>query len=1061
MYIVDNFLGNELTLVEIPAVEYLTSLGYNYTNGNKLTAEYGERDSLNEVILNKRMKASLKKLNPWISDDNVNKVIRRIARAESLGTGLLEINEKIYDYIVNLKLTVDQVIDGRKETKTVKLIEFDKDKIDDNEFLVSRQFAVKGPQETIRPDIVVFINGMPIAVLECKSPFKEGDSNENVGKYDGFQQLRRYMNSREGNIIEGSERLFYTNFITGILNKYTAFIGTISSGYKHYVEWKDAYPVNNIEVKNYKETPQNILLQGVFRKENLLDIMQNFIVYDIDKEESIKIKKVCRYQQFRAVQKCIKRLEEGKTPLTKGGVVWHTQGSGKSLTMVFLARKIRSLNKLSDATIVIITDRNDLDEQIFETFQNTISNTTPVRAESIEQMKILLRNANAQIITTTIQKFQSETEDVKVEGLTDKEKEKLKSLKKEKEYKILSTKNNIIVMTDEAHRSQYKSTATNLRTALPNATFIGFTGTPIDKEDKSTPRTFGSYIDKYSIRDAVVDGATVKIVYEGRKPDLHVSGDDLEELFQQAFYDKTEEEKEAIKQKYANKRTVVESDERIEEVAKDILTHYKEYIYPNGFKAQVVCVSREACVKYYNALTKYMKKIIGEDLECKVIISGENNDEPYLREHHTTKKEQKEIIKSFKKKISDSKLCFIIVKDMLLTGFDAPIEQVMYLDRPLKEHTLLQAIARVNRTSGDAKKCGYVVDYYGVLDFLEQALVIFDRDELGSPMESMDSLYNEMLSYRENVMRIFTGIDKNSIDDLVKVLEPEDKRAEFEVAYKKFVGAVEPLMPGHIGTDILNDVKWLSYIRAAMKMRFTPEKKLNIRECGAKVKQIISDHLKAIGVSDWIEPITLFEDDFETKIQNNMSDEAVASAMEHAIKNVIHVKMDENPVYYTSLFEKLQQILDETKNDWIQKKAKLKEFIDREVDKGEQNEAEELGLTKREFAIFVTLRKTFEGEKDKEGIVKEDSGIYISDASIDIIKDITKAFNDKMINEWYMVGWAENPTKVSTIEQKIFMFLLSNSQKIREIYGQDGINKVKELKESITKLAKIHYANID
>ena len=336
--------------------------------------------------------------------------------------------------------------------------------------------------------------------------------------------------------------------------------------------------------------------------------------------------------------------------------------------MVFLARKIRSLNKLSDATIVIITDRTDLDEQIFETFQNTISNTAPVRAESIEQMKILLRNANAQIITTTIQKFQSETEDVKVEGLTDKEKEKLKSLKKEKEYKILSTKNNIIVMTDEAHRSQYKSTATNLRTALPNATFIGFTGTPIDKEDKSTPRTFGSYIDKYSIRDAVVDGATVKIVYEGRKPDLHVSGNDLEELFQQAFYDKTEEEKEAIKQKYANKRTVVESDERIEEVAKDILIHYKEYIYPNGFKAQIVCVSREACVKYYNALTKYMKKIIGEDLECKVIISGENNDEPYLREHHTTKKEQKEIIKSFKKKISDSKLCFIIVKDMLLTG---------------------------------------------------------------------------------------------------------------------------------------------------------------------------------------------------------------------------------------------------------------------------------------------------------------------------------------------------------------------------------------------------------
>lgn len=1045
-----SYLGNELTLVEIPAVKYLTSLGYDYIDGDKLTAEYGERDSLSEVILSKRMKSSLRKLNPWISNDNINKVIRKIERAESLGTGLLEINEKIYDYIVNLQLTVDQVIDGRKETKTVKLIEFDKDKIDDNEFLVARQFVVKGPQETIRPDIVIFINGMPIAVLECKSPFKDGDSNENVGKYDGFQQLRRYMNGREGNIIEGSERLFYTNFITGILNKYTAFVGTISSGYKHYVEWKDAYPLNNIEVKDYKETPQNIFLQGVFKRENLLDIMQNFIVYDVDKENSRKVKKVCRYQQFRAVQKCLKRLEEGKTPLSKGGVVWHTQGSGKSLTMVFLARKIRSLKKLSDATIVVVTDRTDLDEQIFETFQNTLSNTVPVRAESIEDMKTLLRNSNAQIITTTIQKFQSDKEESKIEGLF-----------LEKEYEILSTKSNIIVMTDEAHRSQYKGTAANLRTALPNAAFIGFTGTPIDKEDKSTPRTFGSYIDQYSIKDAVVDGATVKIVYEGRKPELHISGDNLEELFDQAFEDRTDEEKEAIKQKYANKRTVVESEERIEEIAKDILTHYKEYIYPNGFKAQIVCVSRDACVKYYNALNKYMKDIMGEELECKVIFSGANNDEPYLREHHTSKEEQKTILSNFKKKTSESKLCFIIVKDMLLTGFDAPIEQVMYLDRPLKEHTLLQAIARVNRTSGDTKKCGYVVDYYGVLDFLEEALAIFDKEELGSPMESMDGLYNEMLSYRENVMRMFTGINKDSIDDLVKVLEPEDKRAEFEVAYKKFLGAVESLMPGHVGTDILNDVKWLSYIRAAAKMRFNPEQKLDIRDCGEKVKQIISEHLSSSGVIQWIEPITLFEDDFQMKLESNMSDEAIASSMEHAIKNVINVKMEENPIYYTNLFEKLQQILEETKNDWVEKKARLSEFINRDVNKGEQNEAQELGLTKREFPIFVTLRKTFEGEKDTEGVVKEDSAVYISDASIDIIKDITKSFNDKMIDEWYMVGWAENPTKVSAIEQKIFMFLLSNSQKIREIYGQNGINKVKELKESITKLAKIHYANID
>ena len=328
-------------------------------------------------------------------------------------------------------------------------------------------------------------------------------------------------------------------------------------------------------------------------------------------------------------------------------------------------------------------------------------------------------------------------------------------------------------------------------------------------------------------------------------------------------------------------------------------------------------------------------------------------------------------------------------------------------------------------------------------------------------MDSINDLYSEMLSYRENVMRMFTGLDKNNIDDLVKVLEPEDKRAEFEVAYKKFVGAVESLMPGNVGTDIQNDVKWLAYIRTAAKMRYTPESKLDISDCGEKVKKIISEHLTSSGVIQWIEPITLFEDDFEIKIENNMSDEAIASSMEHAIKNIINVKMDENPVYYTSLFEKLQQILEETKNDWVEKKARLKEFINRDVNKGEKNIADELELSKKEFAIFETLREILEGKEEIKGDIKEDSVLYTSNASIDMAKDIAKDFNKKMIDEWYMVGWTDNPTKVSAIEQKIFMFLLSNSQKIREIYGQDGISKVKELKESITKLAKIHYANID
>ena len=1041
------YLGNEYTLVEKPAIEYFKSLRYLYIDGRKLTPEMGERESLNEVILTSRMKTSLKKLNPEISEENINKVIRLLQRPDTLGSGLLEINEKIYDYIVNLQLTVDEIIDNKKTPVTVKLVDFDN--IDNNEFIVANQFKVHGEQENIIPDIVVFINGMPIAVIECKSPFKEGNATENVGKYEAFQQLTRYMNKRGESITEGAERLFYTNFITGILNKYTAFIGTISSSYKHYVSWNDAYPMLNKDVADYKDTPQNILLQGVFKRENLLDIMQNFIVYDMDKGSSSKIKKVCRYQQFRAVKKALKRIEEGKTPLKKGGVVWHTQGSGKSLTIVFLARKIRNTKKLSDATIVIITDRTDLDKQIFETFQNNLTNTTPVRADSIDKMKELLRNSNAQIITTTIQKFQGEKEEKATFG----------ELFLEKEYEVLSNKKNIIVMSDEAHRSQYSSTAANLRVALPNATFIGFTGTPIDKEDKSTPRTFGSYIDKYSIKDAVADGATVKIVYEGRKPDLHIKDDTLEDLFEKEFCDRSDDEKEAIKAKYANKKTVVEADERIDEIAKDMLHHYKEYIYPNGFKAQIVCVSREACVKYYDAINRHMEEIMGEKLECKIIFSGSKNDLPNLKSHHTTSKEQEDIIKEFKKNTTESKLCFLIVKDMLLTGFDAPIEQVMYLDRPLKEHTLLQAIARVNRTCGDNKKCGYVIDYYGVLDFLEEALSIFDKDELGSPMESMNSIYDEMMSYREAVMRIFAGCDKDNIDELVRVLEQEDKRAEFEVAYKKFVGAVEMLMPGNVSKDILNDVKWLSYVRAAAKMRYNPEKKLDISDCGEKVKDIISKHLKSSGVISWISPITLFEADFQIKIEENMSDEAVASTMEHAAKNVINLKMDENPVYFASLFERLMQILEETGRDWAEKKARLKDFIDRELKTGEEEMASDLGLSKKEFAIFETLRKVLEdGNNDK---ISEDEEVYISDESIEFAKDFAKEFDEKMKDEWFMTDWSENPTKVSQVQTKIYMFILSKSAKIREVYGNETISKTQILREQMLKLSKVHYATIE
>lgn len=1058
------YLGNEETLVELPAIEYLEKkLDYNFIHGKELTAESGARDSLADVVLVDRLRTSLKKLNPWMNEGNLDRAIRYISRADSLGTGLLEINEKIYETLVDLNFTVEQDLhgDGQKKNHTVHFIDWEN--ADNNDFLVVRQFEVQTLSgKSIFPDIVIFINGIPVVVLEAKSPFLEKGNNESIGKKQAFEQLRRYMNIRDESLGEGAPRLFYSNFFTGILNRYNAYVGTISSKYNHYLQWKDPYPFKKEEIENYKDCGQNIFIQGFLEKKNLLDLMRNFIVFEAD--NGTVIKKVCRYQQFRAVNKAIERIVTGKDKLSRGGVVWHTQGSGKSLTMVFLARKIKRTKGLMDSTVVVVTDRIDLDKQIFGTFNRTLSKiTTTVRADNIEYMKSLLSNPQPQIIMTTIQKFQNETEEKSVvfDG-------KKTIQKYAVEYPVLSTKQNIIVLADEAHRSQYKDTASNMRVALPNAVFIGFTGTPIDKEDKSTPRTFGGYIDKYSIKEAVDDGATVRIVYEGRRPDLQIVGESLEDLFDEAFADRSNDEKAAIKQKYATKRAIVESEERINDIVVDLLHHYKEQILPNGFKAQIVCVSREACVKYYNALNKHMKNILGEGFEAKVIFSGNNNDLPHLKKHFITKSEQDAIINRFKQPIDKGKLSFLIVKDMLLTGFDAPIEQVMYLDRPLKEHTLLQAIARVNRTytkevertletsivvrESITKQCGYVVDYYGISNYLEEALAIFDKTDLGKPMDSLDDLYNEMLSYREAIMSMFRGINKNNLDELVNKIEPEDKRAEFELMYKKFSGALESLLPRHVDTDILNDLKWISYIRAAAKAKFNPSDSIDISDCGEKVREIIESHLKSLGVQSWIRPITLFENDFKAKISTLKSDEAKASAMEHAIKHTINIKMKENPAYYESLLERLQKILDETKINWIERKKRLEEFINNDVEQGATDEASNLGLDEKEFAFFKVVKKYL--DEDSEGevdfVVNEDGEAYVSDETIELSKEIARDVKN-VVKDNYMIDWVTNQTKTNDIQRAIKLMLIRK-------YSKKLPKSVRErIMEPLLNLAKIHF----
>lgn len=347
------------------------------------------------------------------------------------------------------------------------------------------------------------------------------------------------------------------------------------------------------------------------------------------------------------------------------------------------------------------------------------------------------------------------------------------------------------------------------------------------------------------------------------------------------------------------------------------------------------------------------------------------------------------------------------------------------------------------------------MDFYGVSDNLEEALAIFDKEDLGEPMQPMYELYKEMLSYREAVMGMFKGKDKNNLDELIKVLEPQDKRAEFEIGYKRLSGVVEVLLPSHVGTEILNDLKWLGYIRAGAKAKYSPHEELDISDCGEKVREIIEEHLKSLGIIQWIEPITLFEDDFKTKINTLKSDEAKASAMEHAIKHVISVRMDENPVFYTSLLEKLQRILDETKNDWVERKKKFEELIEKDIEIGTKTRSQSLGLDEREFAFFELVKKYILDEAVvEENVVKEESESYIGNDIIELSKNIAIDVR-KAVEENYSPDWINNSSKSGDIERAIFMMLNKN------YFRQIKLNVRKNMTIPLLNLAKKHFSQLD
>ncbi|PSL42990.1 type I restriction enzyme R subunit [Salsuginibacillus halophilus] len=951
---------NEETLVENRMIAQLEKLGYTYVHGAVLDHE---RTSQTEVVLKERLRDAIKHFNPWLEENNVNKVVRKVTHMEA--TSLMEANQHFHELLIN-HLSVQQDVGSGRKSQTVKLIDFHN--IDNNDFLITSQFSYTHANDTIRPDIVLYVNGLPLVVIECKSPVLQPE--EQIGQ--GVKQLRRYQRENEA--------LFHYNQFMIATSNDRANVGTIGAKAQHFSAWKEPYPLRVEDIGEHP-TPQDILTAGILDKARLFDILLNFIVYE--PEDGKVIKKMTRYQQYRAVNKAVERILQGEHPQARGGIVWATQGSGKSLSMVFLSMKLRRMQTMENPIIVVVTDRQDLDQQITNTFKRC-GFPNPQQAESVEELKTLLQQGPGATVMTLVQKFQAD------EG---------------EDYPLLTDSENVIVLVDESHRSQYSSLAMNMRSGLPNATYIGFTGTPIDKEDKSTLRTFGSYIDKYPIEKAVEDGATVPIFYEARLVDLHVQGETIDSLFDRFFRDYSDEDQERIKQKFVTEEAITASPKRLKTVVLDIINHFEAHIQPNGFKAQIVSISREAAVAY--------KKLLDElsDYESAVIISSSHNDSEEMKQYGLSDAEEKAYIQRFKKPLEEDPLAFLIVCDKLLTGFDAPIEQVMYLDKPLKEHNLLQAIARTNRTH-DKKTHGLIVDYYGVSQFLEEALGIFHEEDIKGAMHHVDEEIPRLESRHRQAMRFFDYKRKDDIEACLQVLEPEDVRHKFDTAFKKFSESMDMIMPSPKANPYLDDLKWLGKIRKLAKSRYhVDDGTLDISDCGGKVRELIEEYVYASTPEVLFDPVNILTNKFDEKLDELKTPEAKAAEMEHAIKNEIRVKLDENPVKYTSIKERLEELIEQRKNRQLTIEELLEEYhAIREEMISMKEESQSYGLSEaRQLPFYQLIEQQLPAGYEQESL-----------------KDLTEIITD-IIQEHAVIDWTKKDDVKREMRQKLKKQLRASS----------------------------------
>ncbi|MFN7912449.1 MAG: type I restriction endonuclease subunit R [Bacteroidota bacterium] len=962
-------MRNSITENEIEAIalSYLQNLGYSYILGTTISpdGEHPERQ-YTDVVLATRLRDAIDKLNPTITQDAKEDALKKVLRTES--PNALINNETFHKYLtegVDVEVRTDDGIRGEK----VYIVDFVN--AENNEFLAINQFTIIEGSQNKRPDLILFINGLPLVVIELKNAV-----DENATIKSAYNQLQTYKQTIPS--------LFTYNELLIVSDGWDALCGTVTSDFGRFMSWKTK---DGETTADHLQPQMEVMFYGMLNKKTLLDLISRFIVYE--KSDTKTLKKVAAYHQYYAVNKAVEStiIASGSNGDRRGGVIWHTQGSGKSLSMVFYSGKLIIEPRMENPTLVILTDRNDLDEQLHETFTNCqqLLRQEPQKAEDRKDLRKLLKVASGGIVFTTIQKFMPMQTDIAQTENPNKVNEP------SVEYigadiQALSERKNIVVVADEAHRSQYDfidGFAKHLRDALPNATFIGFTGTPIESTDRNTQAVFGNYVDIYDIQQAVNDKATVPIFYESRLAKVHFAEDEkvhLDEQFEELTEGEELSNRQQMRAKWTRLEAIVGNPNRIAKIAEDLVYHFEQRNAVLDGKAMIVCMSRRICVDLYDAIIKIRPLWHSDDDDkgtIKVIMTGSSSDALNMQSHIRNKPKRKAIGDRLKNPNDSLKL--VIVRDMWLTGFDAPCLHTLYVDKPMRGHNLMQAIARVNRVFTEGKEGGLVVDYLGIAQELKSALAEYTASGgAGKPTLDQELAVAKMLELHEAIdyqlrhfdwKKFFTLLPEEKLKFIPVIVDyifsQENGEQSFTDNTKNLLKAFAISVPHDKAMAIRDDVALFQAIKSRLvKISDRNEGGAGGEEMETAIKQIISEAITADNVIDIFDAaglkkpnIEILDERFLQELKDLPQKNLAVELLKKLLKDEIKKRTKINLVESKKFSEMLEDAIKRYHNGMIDTVEFLEKVLIpfaeqlKEADKRGEN----LGLDYREYAFYTAL----------------------------------------------------------------------------------------------------------